>query len=527
MALASACTASFGPEGRLFTCETSADCELEGHVCSADQTCRAADALWSVEPEVGYPGSLATVTGLGLEAVTAVLVEGTPAVVARRLDGGLQFIVPARAQSGAVQLVTPGDLRRAEQPFTMKASVPPLLRGGRRLSPPDGGSSNPAFGASLALSANGTELVVGATTDDSSRGCAYVYGVNELGAWEQQSARLVGADRAGDQQYAGTSVALSADGLTALVGANADDANEGAAWVFARAPNSAWRQLGKKLVGERSDVRWPATKGGSVALSASGDHAVLSGPAHLAGAGAVWPFTAKSKASVIEWAPEPLLRGESEDAGVFRQYTRVGLSADGATLVMQGGGPALPARALVFSRVDGAWGAAPSAVIVIGPRASSAVALSGDGRTVAFSTVVDGGVGVAADGGLGPLGAVLVYARDDAGGWALDGPPVTLAPELPFSRAGGYAVALSHAGNRLLVGGGGTASVSATAQVFERADGGWAAYGPVLRIGTGSLTNTNALGFQTAVALSSDGRTAAVGSPIDDNYRGAVWVFGP
>src|ERR1035438_9043902 len=61
----------------------------------------------------------------------------------------------------------------------------------------------------------------------------------------QQGPKLVGADALGGQQ--GYSVALSADGNTALVGGPYDN-GAGAAWVWTRSVG-VWTQQGPKLVG--------------------------------------------------------------------------------------------------------------------------------------------------------------------------------------------------------------------------------------------------------------------------------------
>src|SRR5205085_4760079 len=98
--------------------------------------------------------------------------------------------------------------------------------------------------------------------------------------------KLVGTG-AIDVAQQGTSVALSADGSTALVGGFFDDSHFGAAWVFRRV-DGIWSQE-KKLVGTgASGVPW---QGGAVALSADGSTALVGGPVDAAGAGATWVFT--------------------------------------------------------------------------------------------------------------------------------------------------------------------------------------------------------------------------------------------
>ena len=74
-----------------------------------------------------------------------------------------------------------------------------------------------------------------------------------LAQFTQEGPKLVGTGAVGNAEQ-GTSVALSADGNTAIVGGPQDDiANmgfNGAAWVFTRS-NGVWTQQGAKLVGTK------------------------------------------------------------------------------------------------------------------------------------------------------------------------------------------------------------------------------------------------------------------------------------
>ena len=63
----------------------------------------------------------------------------------------------------------------------------------------------------------------------------------------QQGSKLVGTGAVG-AAHQGNSVAISADGNTAIVGGYADNAFAGAAWVFTRS-EGVWSQQGSKLVG--------------------------------------------------------------------------------------------------------------------------------------------------------------------------------------------------------------------------------------------------------------------------------------
>src|SRR5262249_57898659 len=104
--------------------------------------------------------------------------------------------------------------------------------------------------------------------------------------WTQQGSKLVGSG-AGKPPLPpgqGMSVAVSADGTTAIVGGWGTDA----AWVFARS-GSVWTQQGKKLIG--TGAVGNARQGTSVALSADGKTAIVGGCSDNRTDGAAWVFT--------------------------------------------------------------------------------------------------------------------------------------------------------------------------------------------------------------------------------------------
>src|SRR5450759_1743074 len=94
-----------------------------------------------------------------------------------------------------------------------------------------------------------------------------------LAQFSQQGAKLAGT---GGVSNASTrdSVSLSADGNTALVGGYADNGFAGAAWVWTRSAG-VWTQQGTKLVG--SGAGGGAQQGTSVSLSADGNTAIVGG----------------------------------------------------------------------------------------------------------------------------------------------------------------------------------------------------------------------------------------------------------
>jgi hypothetical protein len=145
-----------------------------------------------------------------------------------------------------------------------------------------GGAAPTQQGFSLSLSADGNTALVGGLRD------AWVF-TRSGSTWTQQGATLAGSGAVGDRiAYEGRSVALSADGNTALVGGDGDDSAAGATWVFTRS-GGIWSQQGPKLIG--SNASKPAGQGISVALSADGNTALVGGYGDNAGVGAAWVFT--------------------------------------------------------------------------------------------------------------------------------------------------------------------------------------------------------------------------------------------
>ena len=93
------------------------------------------------------------------------------------------------------------------------------------------GAANDYFGSSVSISADGTTALIGAYYDDS-KGSAYIFKYNGT-SWSQQT-KLVASDGATGDLF-GYSVSISADGTTALVGAYNDDdkgSNSGSVYVF-------------------------------------------------------------------------------------------------------------------------------------------------------------------------------------------------------------------------------------------------------------------------------------------------------
>jgi hypothetical protein len=96
---------------------------------------------------------------------------------------------------------------------------------------PSDPTGTPTFGRAVALTPDGNTALIGGPNDNSEAGAAWVF-TRSNGAWTQDGAKLTGADETGVGEF-GSSVALSSDGTTALIGGPNDGSGVGAAWVFA------------------------------------------------------------------------------------------------------------------------------------------------------------------------------------------------------------------------------------------------------------------------------------------------------
>jgi uncharacterized protein (TIGR03437 family) len=381
-------------------------------------------------------------------------------------------------------------------------------------------------GTSVALSADGNTAIVGGPNDNAGAGAVWVF-TRSGDTWSQQGSKLIGTGAIGSSGQ-GTSVALSADGDTAIVGGPGDDNGAGAVWVFTRL-GGMWSQQGSKLIGTGASA-WPA-KGSSVALSADGNTAIVGGPGDdTGGVGAVWVFT-RSGGVWSQQGSKLIGTGASGWAG---QGASVALSADGNTVMVGGPWDSNVGAAWVFTRLGGVWRQQGSKLI--GTGVAQGLDITGQGTSVALSA--DGNTGVVG----GPwdnevsdyygVGAAWVFTRS-GGVWTQQGSKLVGTGGAYVSGkdgvAQGWAVALSSDGNTAIVGG---PCDDNSGKCYDKGAAGaaWAyTRSGIVWTQTGSkLLGTGALGSArqgTSVALSADGYTAILGGPADDAKTGAAWIY--
>lgn len=414
------------------------------------------------------------------------------------------------------------DAAHARYPLT----IDPLIEAGGKLTGA-GELGEGQFGSSVALSADGNTLLVGAPHDANvDRGAAWFF-TRSGSTWVQQGTELTGAEGAPpseEEQCAeesaeeagecafGASVALSADGNTALIGEPSATARPGSAWVFKRSGSGPEAKWTRAIILPGEGVAVGGRFGKSVALSADGATALVGDPSANGQRGNAWVFALSGASAKVQ--------GElvdSEAAHFDHAGRSVALAGDGNTaLIGIPGKGEYAGAALVFTRDGELWSRQPGELTGEGEtgagRFGKSVALSGDGSTALIGAQNDNE----------SIGAAWAFTRSGesfvAQGGKLVAPVETGVPVPPVVHFG-TSVALSGNGSFALIG----APRAGGGEAFQYTHSGseWTPLGERLA-GAGEIGK----GWQGAsVALSSEANVAAVGAPHDNARVGAVWVF--
>lgn len=303
---------------------------------------------------------------------------------------------------------------------------------------------NDGFGSSVALSADGNTLAVGAAEEDSdantvnstqsdnsapSSGAVYIY-VRNAGAWELQAYLKAAHSDAND--FFGISLSMSADGNTLAVGAdyessaatgvNADATDNsapgcGAAYIFVRT-GTAWSQ---QAYLKPSNAGVDHLFGQSLSISADGHQVAVGAPGEATGAvylfqrsGSTWTALARFQEAL-----------ESSEAAFGRS---VALSGDGQALAvgapLEGTAPnALEGAVFLYTFSSGLW----SPALRLRPQGNDAddglgtsVSFSNDGSILAIGAAGEASIssGLNGDKTQGvdwKTGATYIYQKRNSG----------------------------------------------------------------------------------------------------------------
>jgi hypothetical protein len=405
------------------------------------------------------------------------------------------------------------DASNARYPLT----IDPLIEQADRPAPSDEAGDG-QFGFSVALSADGSTALIGAPGDDHFAGAAWVF-TRTGSVWTQQGSKLSVNEQTDADEEArceqeinecgfGRSVALSADGSTALIGApRANDAH-GAAWVFTRS-GTDWSQFGEKLTGS-FETKGNGSFGRSVALSADGDTALVGAPRDGGSRGAAWVFTRSASSFAQEGAE--LLGGGELGTGYFGRS--VALSSDGQTAIIGGpGDDDYAGAAWTFARAGESW-------LQQGAKLQGGPEELGPGR-FGFSVALDAEGGTALIGARSDnekSGGAWVLARTGST-WAQQGSKLSAGAQ-PGEAQFGYSTALSADGAIALIGAPHDDASAGAAWIYARSGDQWTRQQEQQ---PGAEEGKVELG--ASVALSADGGTALVGAPHAGRRLGGVWAY--
>jgi FG-GAP repeat len=396
------------------------------------------------------------------------------------------------------------DTRGARYPLR----IDPFVQQGGKLTG-SGETGGGQFGYSVALSSDGNTALVGAWLDNEQVGAAWMF-TRSGSSWTQQGGKHTGGEGGEGilRPEFGFSVALSADGNTALVGAPGDNNHKGAAWVFARS-GSTWSQQGKKLTGAGQPS--PSGEFGyGVALSSDGNTALI-GAGNDSSGGSAFAFTRSGST----WSQQGERLIGSGESGTPFFGTSVALSANGNTGLIGGVLDNVETGAAwVFTRSGSAWSQQGSKLTgggeVAPGRFGERVALSSDGNTALIGGPEDNK----------NAGAAWVFKRSGEA-WTQQGEKLTGGGETGSTPDFGSGVALSSDGNIALIGATYDNTGVGAAWEFTRTGEAWTQDGEKFT-GSGAVGAAN-LGWSTA--LSGDGETGLIGGRLDKGGIGAAWVF--
>ena len=443
--------------------------------------------------------------------------------------------------------------------------------------------SSGGFGWSVALSDNGDTLAIGSVYEslnaagvDSTpgtgsliqSGAVYVFYRNVDGTWEKQA--YIKAPNPDPYDEFGTSLDLSGDGNTLVVGAPGEDSaasginsplqnsngasGSGAAYVYVRTGN-AWNL---QAYIKASNTHQNYAFGHAVSISADGNKMVVGSPGEsgsssgingdesytsgwwesgaayvFARIGTDWSQQAYIRASnpdpydAFGWSVDISAKGDVIAVGAYYEGSAsTGIDGTQSDNSAQGSG-----AVYLFVQTATDWN--QNAYIKASntqsyDRFGHAIALSGNGETLAVGAIYEDSAargidGIESDNSSRNSGAVYIYANSISG-WRQEA--YVKASNSDPGDYYGYALSLSYSGDRLIVGSkqeqGNAAGINGdesdnsaiqkgAAYVYSRMAGIWSKQSYIKGIYTPATYY-----FGASVAVSGDGQTIAVGSYYDD-----------
>ena len=357
-------------------------------------------------------------------------------------------------------------------------------------------SDDGSFGIAVDLSADGSTAIVGAQQHNFDRGGAYIFQrVN--GSW-QETADLT-LPGLGYQASYGNAVAISADGSLAMVSEVGWQQLTGMVFIFAKTA-AGWKPIGQLVAPDRGTYNH---FGDSISMDAAGNRVVIGalGAGGFAGRAYVFSRASGGKWSLTAELQPPASQGQT-DFG-----TSVSMDSDGSVVLIGGNVYGYgTGAAYVFDDTAGRW-QQRAMLMASQPQAGAdfgtSVAIDGAGTAAVVGAVYEDNY----------AGAAYVFQAGGSG-WAQ-----TARLAEPGTGQFGNAVAISPAGSTVVVGAEAT-QVTGRAYAYTGNAAGWV---PSMTL---EPNVTSQALFGVAVAMDATGGEAIVGAAWDDNSNPGASGFG-
>ncbi len=391
---------------------------------------------------------------------------------------------------------------------------------------------DPILGYSVALSADGTTALVGAPRASGYIGAAYVFHASDAGSWSSSSIPTATlTKKTGPVADFGGAVALSADGTTAFVGAPDTGAGvepTGAIYVFHASAEDAWSSSSTPMA--TLTVKKAVAVGVALALSTDGTTLVAGAPYSFGPfphRGGAYVFHASSEGA---WAststPTATLSNAAQSQDDIREGSAVAISGDGTTaLVSDDQNPAGGGAYVWHVSAEDGWVSSSTPTAIL----SDANTAGNPGLGMALALSADGTLAVlgAPSYGSSAPGYVDVFHSSGEAAWTS-----TSTPTATLSKSGGVAkdffgaaVAVSADGKTALVSASGAHKRRGAAYIFAASG-----EGAWTSSSAPTATLTDAASHSNdylgfAAVLSADGTTAFAGAPGVEMSTGVADVF--
>jgi hypothetical protein len=424
-----------------------------------------------------------------------------------------------------------------------------------KLTPPSNLSSPVKLGDSVAVSANGKTIVIG-DVGYANTGVAFVF-TEPAGGWQDTATSVLLSGASSTPADFGHSVAVSANGKTIAVGAPAENGT-GAAYVYTE-PSGGWRHVHNGTYTAEltpDDASEAANFGAAVAVSASGNQVLVGAPFQTNGdigdtsnadTGRVYVFSEPTTGWTTATGHAGIYAEQGVSGSTFGDALAVAANGTlivGAPDIQQAPDTDKNGAVYIYPYQNAGLytGTYWALTVPLGAPDAGCVALDfshGDlGESVAVSS--DGTTIVAGDPCAGASGTVYEFTEPSGGHWTAltsataaldDGATSATNNTSGGGNAFGSSVAVAGDGKTIIASDPGFDGGLGVAYAITRpSSGGWGAWNgttqgtlSALDPPTADLTDNGNYG--NALSISADGATAVATAPGDDSGIGAAWVL--